>query len=381
MTASDPTRTIAVVGNGGTAIDEDGRHYVNRHTAAFLLELATKHRRVSFIEPGIEFRVDADIKDQELPHSQVQSLAVSRARTKDWLRALVALWRADFVYIFFPGTLPRLVGRICGWFRIPYGLYLRGERFATNGTDARIFANAQLVCSVGGIGSRVQHLTPNVIPIRPMLDFDESDAVERTFVEEPQRTWRLLFVGRVEVAKGVNELIDAAEILHERGFRFDLTIVGGGAEFQTVAQRLLETPDLPVSLAGMLNGKDALLEAYDRADILLLPTHHEGFPRVLYEAMLRSLVVVTTFVGGISGVMKDADNCIRIPVGNPVAIADAVIRVAGDIPTMNRLAAAARRDVLSVLRSKPHHADALVRHLDERAFRPRIARLRAGQHS
>ena len=75
------------------------------------------------------------------------------------------------------------------------------------------------------------------------------------------------------------------------------------------------------------SGKTDLMRFYRKAHIFIFPSYHEGFPRVLYEAMINSLPIVTTMVGGISGRMVDGENCIGIPAKSAGAIVEAVERV------------------------------------------------------
>ncbi len=109
----------------------------------------------------------------------------------------------------------------------------------------------------------------------------------------------------------------------------------------------------------------ALYAEFEKADLFVLPTHHEGFPRVLYEAMIKSTVIITTFVGGIPGVMRAGVDCIEIPCKNSTAIADAVESLTADRPRMQELAAAAMRTVLGVLDRHPTHLDAVVQRIPE----------------
>ncbi len=67
-----------------------------------------------------------------------------------------------------------------------------------------------------------------------------------------------------------------------------------------------------------------------KADLFLLPSHGEGFPNSLIEAMAAGLPSIATPVGAIPEVLQDGVQGILIPVGDPVALADAVARLAGD---------------------------------------------------
>ena len=75
----------------------------------------------------------------------------------------------------------------------------------------------------------------------------------------------------------------------------------------------------------MISNKEELKSFYDNADIFVFTSHDEGFPRVLYEAMASGMPIFTTFVGGISGRMVDAENCFEIPVKNAEAATKVIL--------------------------------------------------------
>ena len=71
--------------------------------------------------------------------------------------------------------------------------------------------------------------------------------------------------------------------------------------------------------------KEKLAEYYKKADIFIFPTYHEGFPRVLYEAMTFGLPIITTSISGTSFLMKNCKNCLKIPVKDVKALKEKVI--------------------------------------------------------
>ena len=356
---------LAIVGNGATAVDTAGRRFVNRHTARFLIELASSGHGVTYIEPQVSLQANGNLQDGELPPQSVRSQPMSKHRPLDLWRTLLALIRADLVYIFFPGTLPRAVALWCRLVKKPYALYLRGERFGIEGRDAEIFRSARFVCSVGGLGERVRSLNPRVIPVQPMLDLGPTDAHRRTIEPRQRQLWRLLFVGRLEAAKGVPELIRAAELLQARDFPFQLLLVGGGPLHASLFDRFGNTPGATIRVAGIIDNKAQLHAEYEAADVFVLPTHHEGFPRVLYEAMMKSNLILTTFVGGIPGVMRDQENAVRIPVRDAEAIANAIMAATADVSKAQRLMDSALDTVLDILLRHPTHHAAVMGNLHD----------------
>src|SRR5690606_13888714 len=120
-----------------------------------------------------------------------------------------------------------------------------------------------------------------------------------------------------------------------------------------------------VRVIGNVDNKAELHAYYESADVFVLPTHHEGFPRVQYEAMIKSNVILTTFVGGIPGLMRDGYNALRLPVGHPKCIADVIAESVSDRVRMQALVTAGIDTVQDVLRHRPTHLASVLRSIYE----------------
>ena len=368
------TRRLLVVGNGPTGEDEDGRYHVDLTCGHFLLNLAAAGHQVGFmqaVEPvhrALNY-YGCVLGDEVSAVGLDRRTVVAAIRTS--FAALRALARAEFVHLFFPGRLPVLVAALCRAIGKPYGLYVRGDRFTLTGAEGRTLRHAAFILAASKyLATRVRPLNPGVALIRPMCELSSADVVRRDLSARPPGPLRILFVGRVEADKGIPELIEAAEILHQRGIGFELRLAGLGDLHAELAMRFAGNDRILV--LGAVEDRPALMRMYEEADIFVLPSHHEGFPRVLYEAMLKSAPVVTTMVGGIPGLLKDEENCLAIPVGNARAIADAVERLAGDTALMQRLADAGVASALTAIEGVPSHAEVLQQRIAE-ALRGRHA--------
>ena len=83
-------------------------------------------------------------------------------------------------------------------------------------------------------------------------------------------------------------------------------------------------------------------------DVFCLPSHHEGLPVALMEALALGLPVVATRVGGVAELVTDGVDAVLVPAGEPAALADALVALAQDPArraAMSR-AACARADAL-----------------------------------
>jgi glycosyltransferase involved in cell wall biosynthesis len=96
-----------------------------------------------------------------------------------------------------------------------------------------------------------------------------------------------------------------------------------------------------VTLAGDLD-EPALSDAYDHADVFVLPTRHEGYGMAIAEAVARGLPVVSTPTGAIPDLV-DATSGILVPIDDAAALAEALRPLIDHDETRARLAAGARR--------------------------------------
>ncbi len=119
----------------------------------------------------------------------------------------------------------------------------------------------------------------------------------------------LVFVGLLVTAKGVRELLAAWEQLRDDGGPpVHLAVVGDGPLRAEVAQAASRAASNGGARRGLLFAPGAL--PLDRvalhlgaADVVTLPTHREGTPNVVLEALASGRPVVATRVGGIPDVI------------------------------------------------------------------------------
>lgn len=110
--------------------------------------------------------------------------------------------------------------------------------------------------------------------------------------------FNILFLSRLEKAKGLYEAIEAYRILKEREPCVTMTVAGDGPE-RTEMQKYIATKAIAdIAYIGWVTGeaKDAVFRA---ATAFLLPSYSEGMPICVLEAMGYGLPIVTRAVGGL----------------------------------------------------------------------------------
>jgi glycosyltransferase involved in cell wall biosynthesis len=118
---------------------------------------------------------------------------------------------------------------------------------------------------------------------------------------DPGPIRRLIAIGTHEqLYKGHDDLIHAVALLTVSGFDVHLGLVGDGRHHDMLRQ-LAHTCGVRdrVTFYGRVNARTDLRRLLDDADLFCMPSHTEGLPRALIEAMARGLPAVGTTVGGI----------------------------------------------------------------------------------
>jgi glycosyltransferase involved in cell wall biosynthesis len=191
-----------------------------------------------------------------------------------------------------------------------YGLCRTGDILAIgNGSDPERFCPAR----PGDPGRR---------ELRRSLGADDGTSV-------------IAVVGRLVAEKGYPELFEAM-----RKVDAQLWVIGErlGSDHAADIDRAIDAaqtdPTLRrrIRLLGYRADVPALLRA---ADIFVLPSHREGMPRSIIEAMLSGLPVVATDIRGAREEVLEGQTGSLVPVRDPAALARALARLAAD-PAMRR---------------------------------------------
>jgi len=139
-----------------------------------------------------------------------------------------------------------------------------------------------------------------------------------------------VYVGALFDTKGMNELVPAAEGLLREYADFKLACVGNGPAMRKLIElRKRLGRDDAVVLPGQAPPEDVPLYL-KAADFMVLPSHSEGMPQAVLEAMNCGLPVVATRVGGIPEAVIDGKTGILVDAKNARWLTDAMERMIKD---------------------------------------------------
>lgn len=122
----------------------------------------------------------------------------------------------------------------------------------------------------------------------------------------------VLFLGQAYVRKGIQDLVEAARLLGEGPWHFD--VVG---RYEALPS------DIPSNMT--FHGQVLRNQArdwFERADLFVLPTHSDGFALTQLEAMAHGLPVIATPCCG--EVVRDGVNGVVVPAGDAAVLAKTI---------------------------------------------------------
>lgn len=258
-----------------------------------------------------------------------------------------------------------LLGNLGAWVaRVPHRVYtLRGLKLeSAGGTKRRLLLWAErlsaqcahvVLCNSDSLRSAA--LVLRVAPeekLRMLGDgssngvdtqrFSPGPSLVRASLNIPDEDLVLGFAGRMTRDKGIPELLAAfdAILLHEPSCW--LLLVGWFDAAEDALdlkwrRRIAEHPRI------LHTGFVPDVAPYYRAmDVLVLPTHREGFPNVVLEASASGIPVITTTSTGARDAVREKVTGLLVPSEDPQAIADASVELLGDAAKRRRMGDAGR---------------------------------------
>ncbi len=198
---------------------------------------------------------------------------------------------------------------------------------------------------VGGWPADRLTVIPNAVDVSP-FDQSEGTPVVPGLDGLPAGAFVVLYLGRLDVQKGLPTLIEAAGLVAATGpgESLHLLMAGDGPERPALEAEVASRPGLAgrVHWLGRRSDVPALLRA---ADLLVLPSLWEGMPNAVLEAMAARRPVVATAVEGTEDVVVPGETGWLVPPGDAQALAEALADAGSDRDRLRRFGGAGRARV------------------------------------
>ncbi|HXW68852.1 MAG TPA: glycosyltransferase family 4 protein [Dissulfurispiraceae bacterium] len=227
------------------------------------------------------------------------------------------------------------------------GLRLKYANFILKKTDT-------IVVLTGGMKQLMQsffpekrvHVLPNAVDVRALAD---RHGIQRKDNE-------LLYLGWYIRAKGVYELVDAVGLLRKNGRTIHLNFFGTKKIDELRDYVRTKGLDDVISINHWIDDVEKLRVLYS-SSVLILPSHSEGMPNVILEAMATRTPVIATSVGGMRELLRNEQNAIITGANNPFDLAEKIEWMLQDKYLRDHLVENAYREIeqnhdVSVIRTR-----------------------------
>lgn len=206
--------------------------------------------------------------------------------------------------------------------------------------------DANILIAVAGEPNIRQYMPTVALPIvanSVVVD----DMVQTTAVHDPPV---ILFIGEMLERKGIVILLDALDLLDERGVDgYDLRIVGDNSPgldpLKDEMVALITERGRAASMTGPLDRADVYRHLAE-ADVYVFPTYTEGQPFTVIEALAAGVPIVASDIQAISNMIEDGPNGRLVSVTDTPGFADAIQELLSD-PDRRRTISEANRKLAS----------------------------------
>jgi glycosyltransferase involved in cell wall biosynthesis len=217
--------------------------------------------------------------------------------------------------------------------------FLRATRDAALRRAAHVFcpsAFLRVVALGWGLDSGHVSVLANPAPVLPPLPSREEFRRELGLAGNV-----LAFAGRLGPQKALAVALEAVAAVRD----VELVVAGDGPDREALERRAadLRLDDRVRFLGSVSRGQ--VLRLFRAADASVLTSAWENLPHTVVEALAVGCPVIATAVGGVPEVVRDGENGLLVPPGDPRALGEAIERFFGDPELRRRLADSAPRSV------------------------------------
>lgn len=160
--------------------------------------------------------------------------------------------------------------------------------------------------------------------------------------EYAARPIRFVYIGRLDLDKGLMEAVDAMSLLVRQRMIEDVEfVIAGSGPAELALRSRVEALGLAqhVAFIGSVFGVDKT-KFWQNADILVFPSYHEGLPYTVLESLATGTPVVASAVGGIPDAVEDGIHGVLIKPRDVGLLADVLESLINDRERLRWMSAA-----------------------------------------
>lgn len=156
----------------------------------------------------------------------------------------------------------------------------------------------------------------------------------------------LTFVGRIVKDKGINELVEAVNILHSKYANVKLLLIGRfentGNPVSDITKKIIDESDFIIATGPQSN----IASFLSITDLFVFPSYREGFGLSLMEAGAMGIPSLASNIPGCNEVVIDGQTGILIPSHSSQAIIDSIEKLYNNRELLNKIKSNCRNSII-----------------------------------
>ena len=175
------------------------------------------------------------------------------------------------------------------------------------------------------LSQSIKREVSEIYPDKPIFILDNPIDIQgmANINDVTRRTNHILFLGWYMRRKGVYDLVDALEMLLRDNIHITADFFGTKDRDTLCSYVANKGLQEKIRINGWIGEKEKLNALYS-CTMLVLPSHTEGIPNVILEAMATKTPIVSTSVGGLKDILIDGENSLIVKNNNAVDIKEKI---------------------------------------------------------
>ena len=173
------------------------------------------------------------------------------------------------------------------------------------------------------LGNNLKYLFEGYLPENKIFVCPNGGTYQIPAKNKSNEKIKILYLGNLQPSKGIEDVIDAAKLLHDKSIKCTFDIIGGwrNEEVKNKCLNIVRENELDINFYSQ-EESNRKFDLMAQSDIFLFPPRApEGHPWVIIEAMASSLPVISTDQGAIIESVIDGENGFIVKTKSPEEIA------------------------------------------------------------
>lgn len=165
------------------------------------------------------------------------------------------------------------------------------------------------------------------IEVLPNFAEDSMIAARNEMEKKDYSTLKLFFLSNLMTEKGIFELLNALQLLQDKGVYFSTELYGAiDKKIEPKLFSLIQNLGNFVTYKGVISNNDKKY-IFLQNNTFILPSYNEGMPLAILEAMATGNIIITTHLPGLKDILIHGENSLLVQKKNVQQIADTLEKI------------------------------------------------------